>query len=520
MRRVNVRRRGRSAGLPRRVRALIEAVGTGVDGAAIRGVRSSPIDDERLSCSIHEPRKRRYGPVLPSLPECTQRMVIRCSLLAVIGVAACATVRNGVVGPALAITHVTLIDGRDSLPRRDHTVIVRGNRIAAVGPARQLDVPEGATVIDGRGKFLIPGLWDMHVHTDVPAGREVLALYVRNGVTGVRDMAGRLDVLRGWNDSIRAGHLTGPRIVASGPYLEGGATPIPHLLARDSTEAYAAVDSLVRLGVPFVKVHTRIRPETFFAIARRARLRRIPFSGHVPASVGALAASDSGMRSVEHLLGVPLPCTAAESLALRPRFPVQAALGRCSSIDLTHLYGTMARNGTWVTPTLTAMYEIASWPRREVPGDSVADFIPDTLRRFVASIFQIPEGIPADADSVGMAVMGKRLVQLAAMHRSGVGILAGTDAPLRNSPPGFGLHEELRLLAQSGLSPFSVLRLATLEPARYFGFADSLGTIERGHIADLILLDGDPLTDIRNTRRIATVIANGRQIAPARRQRQ
>jgi imidazolonepropionase-like amidohydrolase len=268
----------------------------------------------------------------------------------------------------------------------------------------------------------------------------------------------------------------------------------------------------VRLGVPFVKVHTRIRPETFFAIARRARLRRIPFAGHVPASVGAQAASDSGMRSIEHMLGIPLPCTPAESLALRPRFPVQAALGRCSSVGLTHLYGTMARNGTWVTPTLTAMYEIAAWPRRELPGDSVAHFIPDTLRRFVAGIFQMPEGVPTGADSVGMAVMAKRLAQLAAMHRNGVGILAGTDAPLRNSPPGFGLHEELRLLAQSGLSNFEILRLATLEPARYFGLTDSLGTIERGRVADLVLLDANPLLEIGNTRRIVAVIANGRYL--------
>ena len=161
---------------------------------------------------------------------------------------------------------------------------------------------------------------------------------------------------------------------------------------------------------------------------------------------------------------------------------------------------------------MTAMYEIASWPRRELPGDSVADFIPDTLRRFVAAIFQMPAGVPPGADSVGMAVLAKRLSQLAAMHRSGVGILPGTDAPLRNSPPGFGLHEELRLLSRSGLSNFEILRLATLEPARYFGFADSLGTIERDRIADLVLLDANPLAEVANTRRIVAVIANGRYL--------
>jgi predicted amidohydrolase YtcJ len=169
-------------------------------------------------------------------------LIRRCSCLAIaVVVVACAPPR-GAAGPSLAITHVSVIDARDSFPRADHTVIVRGNRVVAAGPARSLGVPAGATVIDGRGRFLMPGLWDMHVHTDVPAGREVLALYVRNGITGVRDMAGRWDVIRAWSDSIGRGRLVGPRIVASGPYLEGGDTPIPHLLTRDPAEAHAAVD--------------------------------------------------------------------------------------------------------------------------------------------------------------------------------------------------------------------------------------------------------------------------------------
>ena len=418
-----------------------------------------------------------------------------------------------------AITHVTVIDGRDSLPRRDQSVVVRGNRIAEVGPAATIRVPMGATIVDGRGKFLIPGLWDMHVHADVPAGREVLALYVANGVTGVRDMAGRWTTLRGWRDSIAAGQLAGPRIVASGPYLVGGESPIPHLLARDTAEARRGVDSLAKLGVDVVKVHTRLRPDVFFAVVRRTRELGIPVAGHVPAAVGALAASDSGVRSIEHLLGVPLPCTPAESIALVPRFPTQAALGRCSSRDLAPLYASLARNGTWVTPTLTGILEVASWPRRELPGDSVARWIPDTLRRYVASIFPMPDSVPPGADVVGLKVYEMRLAQVAAMQRAGVGILSGTDAPLRNAPPGFGLHQELQLLARGGMSSFAVLRAATLEPARYLGMTDSLGTIQTGRFADLVLLDANPLVDISNTARIAAVFANGRYLDGAARRR-
>ncbi|HEV8612825.1 MAG TPA: amidohydrolase family protein, partial [Gemmatimonadales bacterium] len=410
----------------------------------------------------------------------------------------------------LAFTHVTVIDGADSLPRRNQTVVVRGNRIAAVGPASSTAIPSDSRVIPANDRFLIPGLWDMHVHTVVPGGRALLALYLANGVTGVRDMGGDWDSLRTWRGAITRGTLAGPRIIASGPYLEGGEVPIAHLLARNPVEARASVDSLVALGVDFVKVHSQLTREAYFAIARRARERGIPFAGHVPRVVGALAASDSGQRSIEHLLAIPLPCTAAESLALAPRFPVQRALGTCSTEDLAPFYQRLRRNRTWVTPTFTAQLEVATWPGRALPGDTLASYLPDALRRYVAEIFPMPDSIPLGADSVGLAIFAKRLAQVAAMQRAGVGVLSGTDAPLRNSPPGFGLHEELGLLVRGGMSPFQALRTATLEPARYLGLLDSAGTIAAGKVADLVLLDADPLRDIRNTRRIVAVVANGR----------
>lgn len=410
----------------------------------------------------------------------------------------------------IVIVHASVIDATDSVPRQDRTVLIRGNRIVSVQPSGMARVPSDALVIDGRGKFLVPGLWDMHVHTVVPGGRELLALYIANGITGVRDMAGDWKTVSGWRREIARGDLVGPRIIAAGPYIEGGDVPIAHLLARTEAEGRAAVDSLVTLGVDFVKVHGQLRPETYFAAARRARERGIPFAGHVSRSVGAAAASDSGQRSIEHMLAIPMPCTQAESIALRPRFPVQGALGRCSSQNLSPLYERFVKNQTWITPTFTAAYEIAQWPRRELPGDSLSRYLPESLRRFVAEIFPMPDSIPPGADSVGGAVFEKRLAQIGTMRRAGVSILTGTDAPLRNSPPGFGLHEELTLLARGGLSPLEIIRAATFEPARYLGILDSAGTIAAGKLADLVLLDANPLDDIRSTRRIAAVIANGR----------
>jgi imidazolonepropionase-like amidohydrolase len=420
---------------------------------------------------------------------------------------------------ALAVTHVSLVDARSAKPRQDQTVIVRGNRIVSVGDSRSTSVPAGARVIDGRGKYLVPGLWDMHVHTAITGGRDLLPLYVANGVTGVRDMAGDWDTLKTWRAEIARGTLVGPRIIASGPYLEGGDVPIPHLLARNAAEGRAGVDSLIALGVDFVKVHSQLTAEAYFAIARRARERGIAFAGHVPRVVGAAAASDSGQKSIEHMLAIPAECTPADSIALQPRFTVQSAVGRCSSEPLAPLYAKFVRNGTYVTPTFTAMVEVASWPTRWVPGDTVAHYLPKAVRDYVAEIFPMPDSIPPNADSVGRAMLEKRERQVAAMRRAGVHILTGTDAPLRNSPPGFGLHEELELLAHGGLTPLEVLESATLEPARYFGMADSVGTVAAGKLADLVLLDANPLENIRNTRRISAVVANGRLFAGADRER-
>jgi imidazolonepropionase-like amidohydrolase len=424
--------------------------------------------------------------------------------------AACASSRQAAAGRIIAFTHVTVIDASSATPRRDRTVIVRGNRIASEGEAASTAVPAGAREIDGRGKYLVPGLWDMHVHTVMPGGRQVLPLYIANGVTGVRDMAGDWATLTQWRREIRRGALIGPRMIVSGPYLEGGDVPIPHLLVQTVGDAQPAVDSLMRLGVDFIKVHSQLTRETYFAIAAAARRRGATFVGHVPRVVGSADASDSGQKSIEHLLAIPNQCTPAESTALEPRFSVQSALGRCSSESLAPLFATFVRNGTWMVPTLVAQLEVALWPNRELPNDTLARHLPDSLQRFVAEIFPMPTDVPHGADSVGRAMFRKRVEVTGALHRAGVRVMAGTDAPLRNSTPGFGLHDELVYFVEAGLTPYDALMSATIEPARFFGMTDSLGTVEAGKVADLALLDADPLADIRNTRRTSAVVANGR----------
>jgi imidazolonepropionase-like amidohydrolase len=411
----------------------------------------------------------------------------------------------------VAITHVTAIDVERGTARPDLTVLVDGSRITAIGPAATTPTPSTASIIDARGKYLIPGLWDMHVHTAVPTGRQLLGLYVANGVTGVRDMGGDFATIRGWRREIAAGTLIGPRIVAAGPYLEGRFSPIAHIEVHTPDDARRAVDSLASLGVDFVKVHSALPRETFFAAARAARARHLALAGHLSRNVTVEEASDSGQRSLEHLLGFVNVCTPAESVAFAAIDPLRRIVfNTCTSRDQRSVYAHLARNGTWVTPTLAAGWEFAVLPKHEVPGDSLSRFVSDSLRTFLVGIFDPPPALPPDGDVLGRRMFVKRRQLIRALHDAGVPLLAGTDAPMRNVPPGFGLHEELSELTRSGLTPIAALRAATLEPARYFGATDSLGTIEVGKLADLVLLDADPRSDIGNARRIAAVFTRGR----------
>jgi imidazolonepropionase-like amidohydrolase len=411
----------------------------------------------------------------------------------------------------VAVTHVTAIDVEHGTAEPDVTVLIDGPRITSVGPAASTSIPKGVRLIDGRGKYLIPGLWDMHVHTAFPTGRAMLALYIANGVTGVRDMGGDLATIRGWRDEIAAGSLVGPRIIAAGPYLDGHAPPIPHFEVHTPDEARRAVDSLAALGVDFVKIHSGVPRDAFFAAAREARAKHLFFAGHLSSRVTVEEASDSGQRSLEHLLGFVNVCTPAESASFANVDPLRRVVfNTCTSRDQSSVYLHLARNGTWVTPTMATAYEFAMLPKHEVPGDSLRRFVSDSLLDYLVQIFDPPPALPADGDVLGRRLFAKRRELILALHNAGVPLLAGTDAPMRNVPPGFGLHEELAEFVRSGLTPMVALRAATYEPARYFAALDSLGTIAPGKRADLVLLDADPRADIANAHRIAAVFTNGR----------
>jgi hypothetical protein len=213
------------------------------------------------------------------------------------------------------------------------------------------------------------------------------------------------------------------------------------------------------------------------------------------------------------LLGFVNVCSAAESLEFANIDPLRRVVfGGCTSQPQDTVYAHLARNATWVTPTLAAAYEFAVLPKHDVPGDTLAPFVSDSLRAYLTQIFDAPPELPPDGDVVGRRVYEKHRDIVRGLREAGVPILAGTDSPMRNVPPGFGLHHELTELVRSGLTPAEALRAATYEPARYFDAVDSLGTVAPGKLADLVLLDANPLDRIENARQrhIVAVVTRGR----------
>lgn len=453
--------------------------------------------------------------------------------------AACATgghPATRTAAPAdLAIVHASVVDVESGEILRDRTVLVRSGRIAAVAPSSELGAPAGVRVVDGTGRFLIPGLWDMHVH-GARDGRALhfWPLFLAHGVTGVREMGSYLDSLRHWRAVAARPGSGAPRIVWSSPMLDGVPTAWVHGYGvPDPGAAPSAVTTMRAAGFDFLKVYERLPRETYLAIAAEARRTGIPFAGHVPDGLTLAEASDAGQRSVEHVT-MSFPCTsrAPELMgelwrALDASGPegeaTRAALGRLAAAaemgpdpgTCAPLLARLAENGTWLTPTLTV---VRGW---HAPG-GLAD---DARLRFVppALAARWREGL---AGTPGTQRAYARLIErqggpfLVAAERSGVGILVGTDAS--DEPyvfAGSGVHDEMELLVEAGLSPLEALRAATLNPARFLGATDSMGTVAAARVADLVLLDANPLEEIGNVRRIHAVVAGGRLIDAGERER-
>jgi imidazolonepropionase-like amidohydrolase len=395
---------------------------------------------------------------------------------------------------------------------RDRTVVVRGGRIAAVGSAAEVAVPSDAERVDGRGRFLAPGLADMHVHLYTEGD---LFTYVANGITTVRNMAGDTTHLA-MRRRVRSGAIVGPRIVTAGPVVE--ATPLSHPdnVALDDPATVSRELSRQRAaGYDFVKVYNRLAPAVYDSVVAVAARLRMGVAGHVPHAVGIAGALAAPQRSIEHLRGY-VEALVPPSAPVTPDSAFHAwalAWTRVDTTRLAPLVGRTAAAGVWNCPTFTFIVHEMSpaaeharlLARPEVRRLSLAGLPKD---RATASYLRAFSDADFAATQRGLTEQF-RLVR--ALDAAGAELLVGTDSWLA----GYALADELELLVRAGLSPARVLRIATLDAARFLGEASVSGTVAVGRRADLVLLDADPLVNVGNVRRVRAVMVGGRLLRRA-----
>lgn len=431
----------------------------------------------------------------------------------------------------LVFTHVTVIDATGAPAQPDMTAVIINGRITALGKTGKVNIPANARRIEATGKFLIPGLWDMHCH--LLTNWEYAPLYIAQGVTGVRDMGvGRqLADIAQLRKDVLAGTVIGPRLIYAGPIVDArNSNPGMTLAVTTLEDARRAVNSLADAGVDFIKVYEYLSRESFFAIIEEAKKRGLPFAGHLPRSITASEASDAGQKSMEHVFVFLDACSTAEAEYKKVRDEYQAAQQkgsvpaelRASWIDANQklvdgyssekcleLGKRFVKNGTWQVPTFVGNLAYLM-PESSKPDDPRFRYAPPKV---VEGWHQRLATMSKEQFARTQKRAETYVQVIRDLHRVGVRILAGTDAGTNgfiNNVPGFSLHDELVLLVRAGLTPMQALQSATINAAEYLNLADSLGTIEKGKKAELLLLDANPLVDIRNTRKINSVVVNGR----------
>ena len=422
----------------------------------------------------------------------------------------------------LVLNDVTVVDVRTGALQPNQTVVLNKNHIETVGPSKSVKYPRNAPSLNCRGLFLIPGLWDMHVHLVFgdwfPGAQEIsLPLFVANGVTGVRDMGSELEIVQNWRDEIEAGRLVGPRIFTSGPMLDGPKPRFPDSIAVTTPEDGArAVDDLKRRGVDFIKLQSLIPRDAVFAIAAEAKKQEIPFEGHVPDSVRASEMSAAGMHSFEHLIGIFEASSPDETKYLTGKKTVGMFLATYDPGLEAGIIQLLAKNQVWQCPTLY-------WERGQWLVDAI-DYNKDpdlayaahtwVIKHWPAAQKSILETLDTDRLPIREAFVAHELDIVRKLHAADVPFLAGTDTPAGvDVIPGVSLHLELQRFVAAGFTPLQALQTATLNPAKFLDKLDDFGTVQPGRIADLVLLEANPLEDIANTRKIAAVITDGRYLS-------
>jgi amidohydrolase family protein len=409
------------------------------------------------------------------------------------------------------ITHVTVVDVLTGTEMKDQTVKLHGEQIMSISPTSSSAATSGEA-LDAQGGFLIPGLWDMHVHIH---DTDELLLYVANGVTGIRIMSGNKD-----DRALRAElsqQTVSPQIYLASAIVDGPSPIWPgSIVVKKPEDARRAVDQIKDSGADFIKVYSGVPRKAYFALAGEAKKELIPFEGHLPEEITAQEASAAGQRSLEHLNGIGVSCSNRQErltsdLVQAPFFRQKLVVeGKAyQSVDpakCEQLFAEFRKNDTWQVPTLTVNRIWGTLDARSTTHDPRLKYISkDSRNHWDDRIAPIVSRWSPDEFGLARGVFSADEKIVSLMYRAGVPMMAGTDAMNPFCFPGFSLHDELALLVESGLSPLAALQSATINPAKFLGRLAEEGSISPGKAANLVLLDADPLVDIHNTTHIQAV---------------
>ncbi len=439
---------------------------------------------------------------------------------------------------ALIIDQVTLVDPIFG-SAKNKTVVVEKGKILKIIPSEQITLDRRNKIIDGRGKYLIPGLWDTHVHF---AYLETLApsmfdLFLRYGVTSVRDTGGKVAFVKHWKDNAKTNPTKAPRVMMAGPLLDGapnvynGSSPrLPELSVGMATVADVEneIAELLEADVDLLKAYEMLLPEQFLKIMELAKANGLKVTGHIPLSMDATSVSEAGLHSIEHLRNLDLSCASNAEELLKERKALlnlgstmsgndlrsrvwkaqqEIAIANYDDSKADNVLAIFKKNNTWQVPTLAlnTLFTQQYFAKQEYQKSYA--LLPSPIKTYWTERSNALKNYPANQfrkkyDAWQTMMVGK-------INDANIPIMAGTDTPIAYLVPGLSLHVELEALVRAGLSNLEALQTATLNPAIYFELEGQLGRLEEGYWADLVLLTENPLDDIANTKKIATVIKQG-----------